>query len=491
MTTATDVAWLDATAQAALVRDGEVSPLELVEGAISRIERLNPTLNAVIFERFEQARREAADGTLPDGPFRGVPFLMKDIIQTVEGEPHSMGWKTLKELGFRAPLTSYVAQKFIDAGLVRLGQTTVPEWGPNISAETAAWGATRNPWNPERAAGGSSTGAAVAVASGMVPIAHANDAGGSIRIPAAFCGLVGLKASRGRTSVGPVYGDFWNASIEEGVVARSVRDVALAMDAIAGNMPGDPFSAPPPAGPYRDETGSDPGRLRIGFVRTPPPDVPPFSPDAREALDATLALLSSLGHEVEDSHPDVLDTDGIAAQFLKLIACHEAAGVKTMEQLLGRPLSAEDFDPWTWALIERGFATTAADYIEHTDWRNVLTRGTAGWWAQGFDILVMPTVSAAAPAIGEMRLRTDETVEEFTLRMSSYIPLTQVWNATGQPAISLPLHVTADGLPLGVSFVAAYGREDLLVRLASQLEQAAPWDAQRPPISAGADRTAA
>src|SRR2546430_7606333 len=180
MTTATDVAWLDARAQAALVRDGEVSPLELVEGAISRIERLNPTLNAVIFERFEQARREAADGTLPDGPFRGVPFLMKDIIQTVQGEPHSMGWKTLKDLGFRAPLTSYVAQKFIDAGLVRLGQTTVPEWGPNISAETAAWGATRNPWNPERAAGGSSTGAAVAVASGMVPIAHANDAGGSI-----------------------------------------------------------------------------------------------------------------------------------------------------------------------------------------------------------------------------------------------------------------------------------------------------------------------
>ncbi|MGW4774988.1 amidase [Nocardia sp. NPDC004278] len=461
----------------------------MVDAAISRIEQLNPTLNAVIFERFEQARREAKDEpSLPDGPLRGVPFLMKDLLQTVAGEPQSMGWKILKDLDYRAPVTGYVAQKFINSGLIRLGQTTVPEFGNTYSAETPAWGITRNPWDAERAAGGTSTGSAVAVASGMVPMAHGNDSGGSIRIPSAYCGLVGLKGSRGRTSLGPVHGDHMNASTEEGVLARSVRDVALAMDIISGNLQGDPFPAPPPTRPYRDEVGTDPGRLRIGFAACAPPDLPAYSHDARTALADALALLTSLGHAVEDSHPAIFDAAGITTQFLQLVACHQARAARTMEQLLGRRLGPEDFGPWTWALIERGSQTTAAAYIEYAEWRNIAARGTGEWWAQGYDVLVMPTVARSAPLIGELQPHNGETVEDTASRLFGHVPFTHVWNATGQPAITLPLHITPAGLPLGVTFVASHGREDILLRLASQLEQAAPWHGNRPRIHAGMSR---
>jgi amidase len=476
-----ELIWLDATEQARLVRDGEVTPAELVDTAIARIERLNPTLNAVIFERFEDARKRASAATLPDGPFRGVPFLMKDLVQMVEGEPVTWGWRTLKDLDYRAPLTSYVAQKYIDSGLVTLGQTAVPEWGPNISAETDAWGVTRNPWNLDRSAGGSSTGAGAAVASGMVAIAAGNDAGGSIRIPSSFNGLVGLKASRGRTSLGPLFADFWNVAIEEGVLARSVRDVATAIDVISGNMPGDPTHAPPPARPYAREVGADPGSLRIGFVPAPPPEYDAYSADAKTALDGALRLLESLGHRVEDSHPEILDVEGTCAQWLLLMASHEAFAADWLGGLLGRSLEEKEFAPWTWGLIQRGYETGAAAYVAHMDWRNTLARGTGGWFAQGYDVLVMPTTRSTAPAIGELHLGPGESVDSMTQRIFNYIPHTMIWNATGEPAISLPLHHGSDGLPLGVMLVAPYGREDTLFRVAAQLEQAAPWTDRHPP----------
>lgn len=220
-------------------------------------------------------------------------------------------------------------------------------------------------------------------------------------------------------------------------------------------------------------------------MRTTPPELPPFSRDAEEGLDAVLALLESLGHAVEDSHPDVLDMEGIPAQLVKLVSCHTAAGLKSLERLLGQSLGAADFDPWTWAWIERGLATSATDYLDHTDWRNVVTRGAAGWWQQGFDVLVMPTVAATAPAIGELRIREDEAPGENFARVAAYIPHAQLWNVTGQPAISLPLHRDQAGVPLGISLVAAYGKEDLLLRLAAQLEQAAPWHEHRPRTSIG------
>src|SRR5439155_72274 len=237
---------------------------------IVRIERLNPQLNCVIFPRYEKALAEARGPGRTVGMFRGVPFLMKDLLQTVAGEPFSWGWKAFKDAGLVAPSTSYVAAKLAAAGLITLAQTTVPEWGTTLSTETRAWGPTRNPWDTARTAGGSSGGAAAAVSSGLVPIAHGNDAGGSIRIPASFCGLVGLNGSRGRTSLGPAHAELWHGLCEEGALTRTVRDAAAALDVVAGYMPGDPWMAPPPPRPFRDQVGQPPGRLRIGFMDRAP-----------------------------------------------------------------------------------------------------------------------------------------------------------------------------------------------------------------------------
>jgi amidase len=478
-----DLARLDATAQAELVARGQASPLELVEAAIERIERLNPKLNAVIYERFEEARTKAAGprSILP-APFRGVPFLMKDLIQTVEGQPFSWGWKPLKEAGATAPLTSYVAQKFIHSGLITLGQTTVPEWGVNISTETAAWGMTRNPWNPERSAGGSSGGAGAAVASGMVAIAHGNDAGGSIRIPASMCGLVGMKPSRGRTSLGPLFADFWNMAIEEGVLARSVRDVARALDVIRGPMPGDPYQAPPPDRPYGEEVEIEPGPLHIGFVDRGPSHHPPLHPEAVNAVRGTAKLLGELGHRVEDSFPAALDDPEFDPWFAKLIGVHEAAMVPSVENLLGRTLGAADFEPWTWALIEYGRTLGAVDYVSFGDWRNRYTRALASWWTSGYDILLTPVVAGPAFPLGYTKLRPGEDWKANLSRIMHCIPFTPPWNLSGQPALALPLHMTGSGLPIGTQFVAAYGREDLLFRLGAQIERSAPWRDRQPPV---------
>src|SRR5262245_16735293 len=267
---ADDLASLDATAQAALVRRGEVTPLDLVDGAIARIEALNPRLNAVIHPRFEKARAEAKQKDLPDGPFRGVPFLLKDFLALLAGEPIHLGARPLRDARFTAPHDSYLTEKFRAAGFVILGRTNTPELGVLPTTEPDAYGATRNPWNPNHSTGGSSGGSAAAVASRMVAAAHANDGGGSIRIPASECGLVGLKPSRGRTSFGPDLGDSIHGLVCEGVVTRSVRDTAAILDVIAGYMPGDPYTAPPPARPFREEVGAAVGRLRIGVLGRPP-----------------------------------------------------------------------------------------------------------------------------------------------------------------------------------------------------------------------------
>lgn len=478
-----ELAWMDACAQAELVRSGRVSPLELVDAAIERIERTNLPLNAVIFKRYEKARAEASNPKwIPDGPFKGVPFLMKDLVQMIEGEPFSWGWKPLKNAGAKAPVTSYVAQKFVDSGLITLGRTTVPEWGSNISAETAAWGVTRNPWDIGRSAGGSSSGAGASVASGMVPMAHGNDAGGSIRIPGSMCGLVGLKASRGRTSIGPLFADFWNAAIEEGVLARSVRDVATAIDAIQGYMPGDPWTAPAPARPYREEVGHEPGKLRIGFMDRSPASYPALDEECARAVRSAAKLLESLGHRVEASFPQAMDDPNFDKWLCTLVACHVAATLPYVERLLGTKFGPESFAAWTWALIQRGRQIPVEEYIAFGDWRNHFSRALAGWWSGGFDVLVTPTLATPAPLLGAFKLKDGETLEDNWARISRTIPFTPQWNFTGQPAITLPLHQTPNGLPVGVQFVAAYGREDLLFRLAAQIERAAPWVDRRPPV---------
>src|SRR3954449_4272710 len=293
-----DLARLDATAQAELVRKGEVSPPELVGAAIERIEAANGEVNAVIHKLYDEGR-EAASGDLPDGPFRGVPFLLKDLGAAFAGQPLHMGMQYLKDADFRAPVDTHLAERFRRAGFVTIGKTNTPELGILPTTEPKAYGPSRNPWDTTRSTGGSSGGSAAAVASGMVPVAHANDGGGSIRIPASECGLVGLKPSRQRISEGPIIGDNMSGLTVELVVSRSVRDTAAILDAVHGPAPGDPYVAPPPERRYVDELGADPGKLRIGLITDPVADETPQQEVVDAARDAG-ELLESLGHEVEE-----------------------------------------------------------------------------------------------------------------------------------------------------------------------------------------------
>jgi amidase len=481
-----ELTWMDATGQAELVAKGTVTPMELADAAIARIERLNPELNCVIHPRYEKARAMGREPKrIPNGPLRGVPFLMKDLIQTIEGERFSWGWKPLKEAGITAASTSYVAAKFMDAGLIALAQSTVSEWGASLSAETRAWGATHNPWDLSRSAGGSSGGSAAAVASGIVPIAHGNDAGGSIRIPASFCGLVGLKPSRGRTSLGPSHAEMWHGLCEEGALVRSVRDAALALEVVQGYMPGDPWMAPPQSRPYPDEVRQAPSRLRVGFMDRAPAFHPGVHPECAAAVRNAARLLESLGHLVEPNFPAALDDSRIGSALGKVVACGEAWQAVQCAKILGRPVNADDFDEWTWFMVERGRQIGAADYLRACDWFNEFSRAAARWWsAGGFDVLVTPTLAQPAPPLGTFKLRSGEHPRAIGLRLNEVSPFTVPWNIAGHPAISLPLHLTPDGLPVGVQFVAAYGREDLLLRLAAQIEAAAPWSERHPRVNA-------
>ena len=473
-----DTTWLDATAQAELVRAGEASPRELIDAAITRIEAVNPKLNAVIRTRFDEARAEA-DGDLPDGPFRGVPMLFKDLGCTVEGEVTAYGAGPMREV--KAQVTSYLAQKFRAAGFVPLGRTNVPEIGTTVTTEARSFPPARNPWNTGRSTGGSSGGSAAAVASGMVPVAHANDGGGSIRIPASECGLVGLKPTRGRVSQGPAVGEGWAGGTIDGSVARTVRDAAGVLDAIGTPMPGDPYYAPSLARPLAQEAGTGPGRLRIGFLDRPGAGISLDHPECRAAVTGAVRLLESLGHQVEDSAPAAMFEEGFTPHFGAIIAADSESLFRYFERLLGRPIADDEIEPRNAAYRHIGKSLSVVDYLGSRSWIEQWSRRMAGWWAAGHDLLVTPTVGAPPPELGWF---TAEGPEHEGGRVVSYIPYTAQFNMTGQPAISLPLHWTPDGLPVGVQLVAAYGREDLLVRVASQLEQAAPWTAKHPPVHA-------
>jgi amidase len=469
--------WLDATAQADLVRRGEVSPRELVEAAIARIETVNPKLDAVIRTRFDAARREA-EGDLPDGPFRGVPMLFKDLGCTVEGEVTAFGLGPLRDLSI--PVTSYLAEQFRAAGLIALGRTNVPELGTTVTTEPRSFPAARNPWDPGHSTGGSSGGSAAAVASGMVAVAHANDGGGSIRIPASECGLVGLKPTRGRVSQGPITGEAWAGSTIDGSVTRTVRDAAGILDVISNPMPGDPYYAPPLARPLAQEVGADPGRLRIGFLDRTGLEGYLDDPQCRAAVGSAASLLESLGHHVEQSGPAAMFEPEIARHFNAIIAADTEATMQAFEMLLGRPIGDDEIEPRNAAYRRAGRQLSATAYLQTRAWLGMWARRMADWWTS-HDLLLTPTLGAPPPELGWF---TAAGPGEEGARIASFIPYTPQFNMTGQPAISLPLHWTPGGLPVGAQLVAAYGREDLLVRIASQLEQAAPWSHRHPAVHA-------
>jgi amidase len=479
-TNANDLAVLDATAQADLVRRKEVSPLELVDAAIDRAERVNGELNAIIHPLYEQAR-ERAQNTLPDGPFRGVPVLFKDLQCAVEGDPYNEGMKAVKEAGFRAPHTDNLARRYLEAGFVCIGRTNTPELGIVPTTEPYAWGAAHNPWDPTRTTGGSSGGSAAAVAAGIVPLAHANDGGGSIRIPAACCGLVGLKPSRGRTSLGPNRSELDSPLIAELCVTRSVRDTAALLEAVWRPFPGDTVIAPPPTRPFTAEVGADAGSLRVGVLTRNPFETGAVEADCITAVEATARLLESLGHRVELEFPKALIDPTLVEAFTSLWAAGVLYDVVAWGKQLGRELTVDDVEPLTWSLAEMGKSATALQMFEATHTANEFTVAMAAWW-DDYDLLLTPTLGEVPVPLGTFET-PDEPLLGF-IRAASFVPFTPPFNVTGQPAISLPLHETAAGIPVGIQLVAAYGREDLLLRVAAQCEQAAPWAQRRPAIHA-------
>jgi amidase len=482
-----DFATLDATAQAELVRTGQVSSLELVDAAINRIEKLNPELNAVIHPLFDQARKAAA-GPLPDGPFAGVPILFKDLGCEIEGEPYHEGMKFLKDAGYRAPYTANLAKQYLDAGFVVAGRTNTPELGLVPTTEPVAYGATHNPWKRGHTTGGSSGGSAAAVASGMVPVAHANDGGGSIRIPASCCGLVGLKPTRGRTSTGPELNDIAQFLMTELCVSRTVRDTAGVLDAVHGPFPGDATQAPAPTRPYRDEVGADPGKLRIGLQTTNPIGGTPIHPDCVAAAEGAAKLLESLGHGVEVAAPAGFDNEELIMQFGAVWAADCAYYLADFGRKVGRDVTVDDVEILTWALAEMGQTVTGGQLLGAITDAMQANRKAAVWWADepdgdGFDLLLTPTLGEPPVPHGTFDSTPEEPLSGF-FRSAGFVPFTAQFNVSGQPAISLPLHWNSDGLPIGIQLVAAFGREDVLLRIAAQLERAQPWVDRRPPVFA-------
>ncbi|HLO03956.1 MAG TPA: amidase [Symbiobacteriaceae bacterium] len=468
-------AQLDALAQAALVQKGEVQPRELVEAAIARIERLNPELNAVISTRFEQVLAEA-ESAPRTGPFAGVPTLLKEIGPALKGARRSLGSRYLAKA---VPnYDSLMVTRMKEAGLLFLGTTNLPEFGILPTTESQAYGPAKNPWNPAHTPGGSSGGAAAAVASGMVPIAHANDGGGSIRIPAANCGLVGLKPSRGRVSNAPEV-DGFGLGVDL-CLSRSVRDTAAMLDVIGQPGPGDPYVAPAPERPFLQELGRPTGRLRIGFSTTSMTGTPVHA-DCKQAVRETASLLTDLGHEVEEASPR-LNGPNFQQAFLTLWMASATFQVAFLTEVLGRAPEKHELEPLTWAMAEAGQVSAGADIIRAQMTLQVKARRLAAYFGQ-FDLWLTPVLAEPPLPLGAMAQNREDPLAPL-MRAAEVCVFTPIANATGHPAITVPLHWNEAGLPVGVQFMGRPFAEATLLRLAAQLEEARPWAANWPGVAA-------
>jgi len=464
----------DGLGLAQLVKQGAVTPLELLEAALARIALHNPALNAVVTPLYDAARAEIARG-LPAGPFQGVPFLVKELVASVAGAATTASSRLYANNMPAAD--SEIVARLRRAGLVIAGKTNSPEFGLSPVTESLLYGVTRNPWNTELSPGGSSGGAAAAVASGMVPLAHATDGGGSIRIPASCCGLFGLKPTRARITAGPEGGEGLSGLAHQHVVSRSVRDSAALLDAIAGPMPGDPYQAVPPERPFLDEVGRAPGRLRVAFAKTAPTGVP-VDPACIAAVEDAARLCEQLGHHVEESSPDY-DAAAVERGFEMVFAANTMANIA---RATGGALPDRDLvEPLTYALAELGRAPSAADYILNLQALQRQSRRIAGFFER-YDVWLTPTLAQTPRPHGYFDIRSGDT-RDWMAKLAAYLPFTYPFNVTGQPAASVPLHWTADHVPIGVQFAARSGEEGLLLRLCAQLEAARPWFQRRPPMS--------
>ena len=461
----------DGLALAALVRSGEVSPGELLDAALARMAEVDSSLHAVVTRLDVAARREIANG-LPEGPFTGVPFLVKELVASVAGTATSAASRLYANNV--AVRDSEIVARYRRAGLVIFGKTNSPEFGLSPTTESRLYGVTRNPWRLDLAPGGSSGGSAAAVAAGIVPAAHATDGGGSIRIPASCCGLFGLKPTRARISAGPEGGEGLSGLAVQHVVSRSVRDSAALLDATAGAMPGDPYAPAPPPTSYLEEIGRDPGRLRIAFARRAPTGVP-VDAACVAAVDDAARLCEALGHHVEEASPEY-DAALVEKGFGVVFAAHTMANVGRASG--GALPDRQLVEPLTYALAERGQAVSAAQFIANLHALHRESRRIAGFF-EAHDIWLTPTLATPPLAVGHFDIESGD-VEHWMAQLARFIPFTYPFNVTGQPAASLPLFWNDAGLPIGCQIAARYGDEALLFRLAAQLERARPWFERMP-----------
>ena len=486
----------DATELARRIRTGEVTALQAVDAAIDAIERLNPQLNAVVHKMYDAAR-EQAKGPLADGPFAGVPMAVKDFDGFVRGVPFTASTRILD--GFVPQHDAEAIARLRRSGVVFVAKTNLPELAILGTTESEWRGSAHNPWNLHHTTGGSSGGSAAIVAARAVPIAHGGDGGGSLRIPASACGLVGLKATRGRIPTGPDLGEGWGGYVQFGVLSRTVRDTAAMLDVLAGPMPGDPYAAPSHEGSFLAEMTNRPTKLRVAFT-TQSFFGKETDPSCAAAVTQTSTLLSELGHHVEQATPQ-FDRDALVSAYLVQVGVGVAAEIEEMGHWVGKTPRAADFEPATWFLRQVGLAMGGLDLQRSRDAAQTAGRALAEFH-QRFDILISPTLAHPPAKLGELGLKVADRAALAALRLLPLKPAiraalaqlaannfektpnTQLFNQTGQPAVSLPLHTSPTGLPIGVQLSAGFGQEGLLLRLAAQLEEAQPWIDRRPSVCA-------
>jgi Asp-tRNA(Asn)/Glu-tRNA(Gln) amidotransferase A subunit family amidase len=469
----------DALELAARVADGELAPEELLETALARMEACNPQLNAIVIPMADRARAALSAG-LPAGPFRGVPFLLKDLYQLYAGVPTTNGCRLFAD--FVPDVDSELVRRFKGAGLVIFGKTHSPEFGLTTTSESQLFGQTHNPWNPKHSAGGSSGGSAAAVAAGIVPAAHASDGGGSIRIPAACCGIFGMKPTRARVPVGPEVGEGWSGMSVVHAVTRSVRDSAALLDVGQGPASGDPYWAPPPERPFLQEVQEtqelqQPRCLRIA-LQTESFNGSAVHPDCAAAARDAAALCEELGHIVEE-RPLQVDTEAVGEATRVIIGANLRASIEDRAKVLGRELRPEDVESATWAMVQLAASAEAAQYARALKVIHGVGRRVAAF-LEPVDLLLTPTMCTPPAQLGELSLSNTDLMELLGRLMAS-TGFTQLFNIAGNPAMSVPLHWNAAGLPIGVQFAGRFGDEATLFRLAAELELARPWFERRPP----------
>jgi amidase len=464
----------DGVGLAALVRSGEVKPSELVEAAIARIERHNPSINAVVYQAFDEARAKA--DALPDGPFRGVPFLVKDLLIQVAGWPRTSGSRYCKDVVDAQD--DGLMRRYRASGVAAIGKTNLSEFGIAGTTEGQLYGPCRNPWNLEHIVGGSSGGAAAAVAAGIVPMAHGGDGRGSIRIPASCCGLVGMKPTRDRSPHLPDGYDFAQGFVVEHVITRTVRDSAVMLDVTGQPEPGSPYAAPAKDRPYAEETLRSPGKLKIAYS-SEIANGRPCHPEVQAALEATAELLRRLGHEVVPQGLGV-DQRALWGSQGAFSGANFAAGMRKMIAGMGREPEGDDFEPLTWASWKGGQRAIGMDAMADAQTLRVLGRAALQIF-ETYDVFLTPTLAAPPPPIGYLSPVLNAP-RDIGRRNGEFFSYPGVANMTGAPSISLPLAWSSQGLPMGMMFGARYADEATLFRLAAQLEKEAPWKDKHPPI---------